>query len=368
MAPIVQLPEYKGHYDVAETALVIDEVKNGSRRAAGLFQEAMLHTDMPLAFNQLTNAALVQQYPQAEPQHGAFTRPTTLKDFTKQSYLEVWPTLDPLPATEGGKPRIPGKAPLIAPNTEYPTASLDESNVEFKLDKYGLRMPLTMEMIVNDQLGILANYPEALAVFLRQVEDYVVAETLIKDDRTGVRDDIARVTGNPVLGLDSLNDAIVQFGNIKVRGNRPNISQAALMVPRSLERKAKAITSVQLWDDTVSEPGKTLKNVANPSFGMNVVVFDVLEDVNLNAKAAQTWFLVANAAQLVGRPSLVAATLRGYERPQTFISSPNALTALGSPANWKDGSFLNDSIEFKVRHFFGAALVFKEGVLASQPA
>jgi len=362
---LVKLPELQAHMSEADCALIINEVNEGSRRASGLFQEAFLHTDLPLAFNSLTNKQLIPQYAAAEPVHGEFTQDVTLNDLRPQGYLEVWPSLDSLPRTEGGKERIPGKAPKIAPNTEYPAITLDESSVELKLDKYGLRLPLTIEMIINDQLAILANYPEALAVFLRQLEDIVVAEALIKDDRSGARANITHVTGDPLLSIDSVSAALQQFSEIKVNGRRTNLSRARLLIPRTLEQTVKRLVSIQSYDQTID--GKTFKNVGNPVYGMAYTVFDALTDVNTSASAGQTWFLLANDGQLAGRPSLAAAKLRGYLQPQQFISSPNALTPAGGMANWKDGSFTNDSIEFKARHFFGSKLVLAEGVLVSEP-
>lgn len=361
----VKLPELKPHMTVAENDLLVNEINDGNGVAAALFREAMLHTDLPLAFNQSSNAALIPQYAQAEPVHKSFTREVTLKDLTEQAYVEVWPTLENLPQYEGGKKRIPGKAPLIQPNAEYPAISLDENNASMKLDKYGLRLPLTMEMIINDQLSILSNYPEALAVFLRQLEDIVVAEALIEPDRDGALASIPRVTGNPELSIDSLDAAKQQLAETKVNGNRINVQQVTLLVPRTLESRAKQLVSIQYYDTTID--GKTFKNVANPVFGTKVQVFDALLDVNTGSKASLTWFLLANDGQTAGRPSLAAAHLRGYLTPQTFISSPNALTPAGGLANWKDGSFLNDSIEFKARHFFGSKLILDEGVLVSEP-
>lgn len=362
----VKLPELKPNYTVAECALIVGEVNEGSKRAAALFSEAFLATDLPQAFNAMTNKALIPQYAAAEPVHGEFTREVVLNDLRPQGYLEVWPSLDSLPATEGGKPRVPGKAPLIAPNAEYPAITLDESSVELKLAKYGLRLPLTIEMVINDQLSILANYPEALAIFLRQLEDIVVAEALINDEGTGARTGITHVTGDPILTVDSLSDAMQQLSEVKVHGNRTNLSRARLVIPRTLEQAVKRIVSIREYDQVVD--GKTLKGVANPVYGLPYTVFDALTDVNRGAKASQTWFLIANDGQLAGRPSLAAAKLRGYLQPQQYISSPNALTPAGGLASWKDGSFLNDSIEFKARHFFGSKLVLDEGVLVSEPA
>lgn len=361
-----KLPELKPHYTVQECGFIVDKVNEGSYIASGLFREAFVQTDLPLAFNAMTNKTLIPQYQQAEPVHGEFTKTVVLNDLRPQGYLEVWPSLDSLPATEGGKPRTPGKAPLIAPNDEYPAITLDEDTVELKLNKYGLRLPLTIEMIINDQLAILANYPEALAVFLRQLEDIVVAEALTNDAGTGASTAITHVTGDPVLSIDSIAAALQQLSEVVVNGNRTNISQARLLIPRTLEQAAKRWTSIQTFDQTID--GKLYKGVANPAYGVPYTVFDALTQVNRGTKAAATWFLLANDGQLAGRPSLAAARLRGYLQPQQYISSPNALTPAGGAANWKEGSFRNDSIEFKARHFFGSKLVLSEGVLVSEPA
>lgn len=360
--------ELKGHYSAEEAVQIINAVNSGSWQASALFREAILQTDLPAAFDSVVNQALVEQYPAAESQHQLFTRPNTMKDLRPTAYKEIWPTLDNLPNTEAGKPRVPGKAPKIGPNNEYPAISLTESNMATKLDKYGLRLPLTIEDVINDELSILANYPEALAIWLRQLEDIIVAESLIADDRDGARETITRIVGNPILTIESLIAARQQLAMVKVNGVFANITQAALVVPRTLEIQAKAITAIASYDDTATEPGKVFKNIPNPVYGMKVVVFDALSTVNLSESAGTTWFLIADASELRGRPAVVASKLRGREQPQTFISSPNALTPAGGMADWREGSFRNDSIEFKARHFFGSALIFLEGILVSEPA
>lgn len=367
---LTKLPELKGHMDAAETALIIDEVNAGNGQARALFKEAMLHTDMPLSFTSLTNRSLVPEYAQATPQHGEFTRPVTLSDLREQNYLEVFPDLSSLPERPGGKPRKGVTAPRIGPNNEYPAITLDEDSTKLRIDKYGLRLPLTIEMIINDQLGVLSNYPAALAVFIRQVEDVVVAEALIADDGDGARASITHVTGDPVLSQDSLTDAINQLNQIKVHGSRALLgSRPVLVIPRSLEILAQRITSLPRYDftDTTVTPNRTYKDVANPAFGMKTVVLDALDLVNGSTSANQTWFIMADGAQLSGRPGVAFSRLQGHEEPETFIASPNALTPAGGLANWRDGSFTNDSIEFKVRHWVGAKIVFGEGILVSEP-
>lgn len=377
MAQVVKLPELKPHYAIGETQLILNETIEGSPMASALFREAMVRSDMPLTFNQITNAELIPQYKIAEPVWSQFSKRITLKDLTEQSYIEVWPDLSKLPPRENGRARIKNKAPRIGANNEYPAIALDESTAKVKADKYGLRMPLTIEMIINDQLDILASYPEALAVYMRTLEDIVTTESLV--DVNGPLAAITVLAANTGLGTlinaalsqDAVTAALQQMSNIEVHGVRTQMAGSTLVVPRTLELVARRIvgkTNIEVTTQNGTGSGSTLtkETVPNPAAGLKVVVLDPLQWVNLNANAATAWFLLAGTNTLIGRPSLVTGFLRQYPDPQTFISSPNALTPAGGLANWRDGSFLNDSIEFKVRHFVGSKLVLPEGVIASK--
>lgn len=370
----VKLPDFKPQYVAAETALVLEETMNGNRMASALFREAMLKSDMPITFNQITNADLIPQYEAYQPVWKEFSKEIGLKDLTEQSYVEVWPDLSKLPPREGGRARIRNKAPLIGPNNEYPAIALDESTVKVKADKYGLRMPLTMEMIINDQLDILSSYPEALAAYMRTLEDIVTVEALIADDGQGPRAGITRLAastqfGTPInaaLSIESVSAALQQLSNVEVHGNRTALGGTTLVVPRALEITAQQIVGTVNREVTTTNGSTATKaTVPNPASGLKVVVLDPLTWVNLAASATSTWFLTAGTTGTIGRPSLVTGFLRGFPAPQTFISSPNALTPAGGLARWQDGSFLNDSIEFKVRHFVGAKMVLAEAIIVS---
>lgn len=362
----------KPHYTAQECAFLVNEVNQGGRMAATIFREAMLKSDMPLAFNRVSQAELVPQYVRAEPVHSQISGETTLKDFTEQSYIEVWPDLSTLPKQKGR--RIKNKAPLIGENDEYPAVTLDEASTSLRLAKYGFRMPLTMEMIINDQLDILSRYPEALAIFLRLLEDILTAEALIADDGNGIRPSITRLAANaeyqtPVnapLTAESISAAVNQLANTEVRGVRIGLNNVKIVVPRQLELKAKQQTSIASFEVTDNVGGVTRKyTVNNAAAGIPVVVLDPLTDVNFASSASTTWFVIATQGTTGGRPSLVNAYLREFRTPQTFIESPNALTPAGGLVDYKQGNFLNDSIQFKVRHFHAAKIVYAEGIIAS---
>lgn len=364
----VKLPELKPNYTVAETTVVLNETIQGSPMASALFREAMVRSDMPNSFNLITNVELVPQYQLLAPAWKEISKQITLKDLTEQSYVDVWPDLSTLPTKENGRNRVKNKAPRIGVNNEYPAIALNESVAKVKAAKYGLRMPLTIEMIINDQLDILGSYPEALAAYMRTLEDIVTTESLVNDQ--GILGNITRLQANADLGTpinaaltqDSAEAALRQINLVEVHGLLANLGGARLIVPRQLKLQAERIVATPAWEVTDGSR-KFIQN--NPLAGVGVTVLDALSWVNTSASGATQWFLSSGTGGTIGRPSLVTGFLRAYPNPQTFISSPNALTPAGGLARWQDGSFLNDSIEFKVRHFVGSKLVFTEGLIGS---
>ncbi len=365
---LVELPGLKPHYTAEEAALITDEVADGNPFARTLFREAMVVSDLPLAFTNQSNRALLPVYQEQEPIWKQFSREQLLKDLRPASWVEVWPDLSNLPKKEGGRNRIKNKAPKIPANTEFPAVGLDESSLQMTIDKYGLRLPLTLEMIINDELDIIGQYPQALAVFMRLLEDIVTAEALIEPNGQGPRALIPRLaatgatTANAPLGIDSISAAISQIENQEVHGVRTGNEATTLLVPRQLGVLAKQLVGLGSYEGTID--GKTFKSIPNPAAGLKVIVFDVLTQVDISATAAQTWYVLGSPK--VGRPTLSTGFLRGrFRNPQMYISSPNALTPAGGLASWKDGSFINDSIEFKARHFTGAALLLAEAIVVS---
>ena len=209
---------------------------------------------------------------------------------------------------------------------------------------------------------------------MRTLEDIVTVEALIEDNGQGPRAGIARLGasaqfGTPInaaLTIESASAALQQLANVEVHGNRTNLQGATLLVPRTLEIVAKQVVGTVSREVTTTTGGTSTKaTVPNPASGLKVVVLDPLTWVNLAGASGSTWFLTAGTTGTIGRPSLVTGFLRGFPAPQTFISSPNALTPAGGLAKWQDGSFLNDSIEFKVRHFVGAKMVLAEAIIVS---
>lgn len=382
---LTQLPELKGHMTAEETALLIDEIAEGNQVARALFREAWVYTDMPNAFTAQTNVALVPRYTEATPKWGEFAKFVQLPNFKKQAYKEIWPTFEGggMAPRENGRPRIKNKAPRVPANTEYQTVALDTSSTDLFLHKYGLRFPITWEMIINDELDTLSEFPEILAVYMRLLEDILQAEAFINDNGQGPRGGITRVQAvstvgfapgtpiNPPLSEAALANAVQQLINTEVHGQSISIGNVRAVIPKQLELLFKQIVGVTTRNvNTLNEEGTAVlatETRPNPVAGMPYTVLDPLTDVDISASAATTWYLVATVGGAgAGRPGVVQTGLRGHNNPELFIANPGALLVGGGQANWKDGGFRNDSIEYKVRHSRGAGIVFGEGVVVSR--
>jgi len=76
--------------------------------------------------------------------------------------------------------------------------------------------------------------------------------------------------------------------------------------------------------------------------------------VDKSANANTTWYLLPTGCAGI-RPAVVFSKIRGRETPELRISNATGDYLGGGAVPGREGSFLNDDIEFRVRHFVGAA-------------
>ena len=88
--------------------------------------------------------------------------------------------------------------------------------------------------------------------------------------------------------------------------------------------------------------------------------------VNTGAAAATTWFLLP--APSTGRPAIVSAFLRGHESPDLRMKSDAGNRVGGGALPGEEGSFDDDTIQYRVRHVHGAGLVIPAETYASTGA
>jgi hypothetical protein len=361
---------------VEEIVEQLDKALDGDARAQGAIKaeikevtESHSTSDFPEVFRSVTQAAFLDQYSQIESVYTQYTRPYNVNNLRPQSFYSLFMDLSNMPDTNGGYDTLkeqPGGLARIPELTEFPTFSFSASESSFGVAKYGARVNFSFEMLLNDEWGVLETLPNQLAVLARNQEDIVSTEVLASP--TGPNADFFNaangnlIAGNPHLSVDSLDAAINSINTRTLNGNPVRVDNLALVVPPALEREARRIVSVSSF---LVEDENGTYNIANPVSGVTVIVNPWLATIDKSATVNTTWYLVPFAGAGL-RPSIVFSKIRGRETPELRIASATGNYLGGGEVPGREGSFLNDDIEFRVRHFVGAAGIAAETVAVSK--
>src|SRR5690606_26741247 len=95
-------------------------------------------------------------------------------------------------------------------------------------------------------------------------------------------------------------------------------------------------------------------NVANPISDISLIVNPWLPVIDKSATVNTTWYLVPVGSAGI-RPAVVFSKIRGRENPELRIANATGEYLGGGAVQGREGNFVNDDIEFRVRHFVGAA-------------
>lgn len=358
---------------------LFDQATRADFRAQGELKAEVMNlreshstSDFPAVFQTITNKALLGEYSAIESVWKQYARPYNVNNLRKQEFYSLFPDYSNLPEQQGGKKTIEGGLPNVPELTEFPTFSYSASEASFGVAKYGARVNFSFESILNDEWGALETLPRELARLAVNTEDIVATEALVTS--TGVNTDLfnlsTRITVpgspavvNPSLSITAIETGINAIRNRKLNGNPVTVAKFALIVPPTLEMEARRLVGLASWEETDSD-GRTY-NVANPIAGLvNVVVNPWLTTINTSAAAGTTWFLVPYASEGV-RPAVVFSKIRGLETPELRINNATGNYLGGGVVPGREGSFLNDDVEFRVRYYVGAAGIASETVAYS---
>jgi hypothetical protein len=359
-----------------EVSELLEHSLDGDARAQGTIkqeirdlQESESSSDFPAALRVITQQAFLGQYAQIDSVYTEYTREYDVNNLRPQAYYSLFMNYNNLPATNGGVQTvtaIPGGVPRVPELTEFPTFSFSASEGSFGVAKYGARINFSFEMLLNDEWGVLETLPTQLAQLARNQEDIVATEVLASV--TGPNPAFFNsgnaniISGAPQLSVDALWDAMTNTNLRTYNGNPVNVQTFALIVPPALEREAKRITTISSF--LVVDDATGRYNMVNPVSNVNVIVNRWLPLIDKSANVNTTWYLVPYQAQGI-RPSIVFSKIRGRTDPELRISSTTGQYAGGGDVPGREGSFLNDDIEFRVRHFVGAAGIAAETVSVS---
>lgn len=372
MAEVAELVEHALDGDVMAQASIKKQILSVGREA----EESHSTSDFPSALKAVTEVAFMGQYDQIQSVYPQYTRQYNVNNLRPQSFYSLAQDISNLPDTNGGDPTVkdaPGGLPRVPELTEFPTISFVASETSFGVAKYGARVNFSFEMLLNDEWGVLETLPTQLAQLARNHEDIVATEVLASatgpnstffnatnKNRMVTADGFA--TDNPALSVDAINKAISVIRSKTYNGNPVVVQKFALMVPPALEAEARKILGVTAFEVTDSNGTYT---VANPISDVQLIVNPWLQLVDKSANINKTWYLLPAGSAGV-RPAVVFSKIRGRETPELRIANASGNYLGGGEVPGREGSFLNDDIEFRVRHFVGAAGIAFETAAVSQ--
>lgn len=329
---------------VGEAFGLFERALNGDLRAKADVSESLTTSDFPVLLGQGINRRLLAAYQAAAPVWQGYATRVTVPNFKPQKLVQIL-------GGQRGLSRVPEAS-------EYPMSALAEAEYDFAVGKHGDRIGLSWEMIVNDELGAFRNLDQRLADEARDTEGVTVASALLNAARSDVNTDFFKsATGNAPqnvpLTQDNLQQALQGLSTKKNENGQPIVRPGlVLVVPPTLEYQARAILTAQ---EIRTVDGNRTTVSQNPVANALPLVVDPNLGLNTNGKAASTWYVLP--APNSARPAVVAAFLAGQESPDLQVKADTGNRAGGGTIAPEQGSFDDDTIQYRVRHVVGAAAV-----------
>ncbi len=318
-----------------------------------LLREAMTTSDFPLLFGDTIDRQMLAAYKATEPVWKKFTKVSTVRDFREAKRFKM----------SGGDNYLAE----VAEKGEYPASSRDEAQYTIRVKKYGRQFDISLEAIINDDLGALRDTPERFALAAQRTEERIITGLYANDIGSHGAGNLYENGVNAttdVLSIGALEDAIEAMAGFTSGGepilNRPKY----LVVPPSLEFTARQIltSATKMWVDGAAAGAiayPTTNVIAN--YGLELVVDYYLPILGgENGKTA--WYLFADPKDIV---VLEAAYLRGHENPEICMKASDKVTVGGGAISPFEGDFTSDNIVYRVRHIFGGAKVDWKGTYCS---
>lgn len=278
-------------------------------------------SDFPALMAAVVNKRLQAAYNEAPPTWQPFVSVTSAVDF-KDIYgikLSEAPNLMPL-----------------GENGEYQTATFADAQEKYRIATFGRVVPLTRQMIINDDLRAFTRIPQLFGNAARRMEADMVYSLLTSNPTMSdgnalfstAHKNIEATTANKgVLSTDTLSSGrSIMRKQTGPNGALLDVRPAFLLVPVEWETNAEVI----------------LRSTALPDAGMSAAVHNpwanrltAISDPRLSAGA---WYFIADPGQI---PTIEVAYLEGQTQP--YVE--------------EQLDFDSDALRIKVRHDFGCGVM-----------
>jgi hypothetical protein len=342
------------------------DVIEGDRYAALRFQEAMSTSDFGTLFGDIIDRQLLAAYQTRPVQWPSMAKRGRVRDFrTVKRY-----TLD------GGE-AVLDRVKELAP---YQVRSVTDGSYSYSVGKYGDKIAISWETLVNDDLDAMADLPTRLGNAARRTEENFAAAlftgsagpngTFFSTANKNIINPTVTGTGaptNPSLSITGLQYALQTLGQQKDTDGGPiYVEGVVLVVPPALEVAANNIvnaTEILAATGGGDGTGNDQLRVTNWMRNRVTVVVNPWLPIINTTSGNTAWYVFADPN--VGRPAMEIGFLIGHETPELWAKSPNATRVGGGPVAPEEGDFDHDAIQYRVRHVVGGTLMDPKSGVAS---
>src|SRR5690606_2439662 len=149
-------------------------------------------------------------------------------------------------------------------------------------------------------------------------------------------------------------------------GPRPSII-TTFMPGREASDLQTIVNNAQYLRVVTQPDGSELRfTETNPAAGrVTVVVNPWLPLIDQSENSATTWYLVPSGGSSGPRQSIITTFMTGREAPELRISGDTGNYIGGGEVPGTEGSFLNDDVQYRVRHITGAVGLDPSPTMAS---
>ena len=239
---------------------------------------------------------------------------------------------------------------LLQEAEEYKYGAFKEKQENYRVYKYGKKVKLTMEMLINDDMRAFARLPRMMGASAKRKENTLVYAHLTSggSNHGPTMNETSRQLFNDTDGNLLQTGRAITADNLDA-GRRLMRAQKGLngvrlnIVPRFLiVSSVNEMTTDVLLTSSGNVTAEMNAGVVNPMRGrFESIVEDYLLDY---FNSGLGWYLAADPDQM---DTIEVSFLEGYEQPQVVEKE----------------DFHTDSIDWKVRHFFGVGAMDFRGLV-----
>lgn len=350
---------------VAAVKKLTEAVMYGDRVAKGKLEESLTTSDAIFNFAHLVNVNVLEQFPLAPRVWTDIAGTKPVSDFKPATLYSLVPEWKDNGVLGTGTPRH--IAPPIPEGHAYPYATLSgEESLQGGVIKRGFKVGFTFEAFINDSVGFIQALPEAMRQVALDTEEYEIFNALVSgvdsDQQLigGVTPDGTTVVANAPFSREALVEAIIELSNREVNGRKVRVTGGYnLVVP-----VGEGIFVNFVLNQTFAQvqDGSFIFNINgyNPLAGVSVIESEYVTGSN--------WYLLPKKGGFGGRPVLDLLQLTGHELPELRVENATGTYIGGASVSPFEGSFDNDSADFRVRTINHGVLWSPDAVIWSTGA